>query len=68
MRDYTTLEGVKKKGDEQNLDNKKLQEQIINARDRKYLTDTAHLYIKLITENLAKKKHYKCIEDKEDCI
>ena len=68
MKDYTELEGVKTKGGKQYVQNKELLKEIIKSKERDQLTNTAVLYLQLIAENLAKKKHYKCIEDKEDCI
>ena len=66
MKDYTELEGVKTKGGKQYVQNKELLKEIIKSKERDQLTDTAVLYLQLIAENLAKKKHYKCIEDKDE--
>lgn len=66
--DYSQVEGIKTKEDKQYVSNKYLLEEIIISKQMDELTDNAIKMLQLMAENLAKKKHFKCPEDKEDCI
>ena len=66
--EYENIEGIKQKGNKIYVSNKDLLREIILSKEQDELTYNAVKMLQLIAENLAKKKHYKCPEDKEDCI
>ena len=66
--EYENIEGIKQKGNKIYVANKDLLREIKLSKERDQLTYNAVKMLQLIAENLAKKKHYKCQEDKEDCI
>ena len=66
--EYENIEGIKQKGNKIYVANKDLLREIKLSKERDQLTYNAVKMLQLIAENLAKKKHYKCPEDKEDCI
>ena len=66
--EYENIEGIKQKGNKIYVSNKDLLREIKLSKERDQLTYNAVKMLQLIAENLAKKKHYKCPEDKEDCI
>lgn len=68
MEDFSKVEGIKTKGGKPYVQNKELMKEIVLSKQRDELTYNAVVMLQLIAENLAKKKHYKCQEDKEDCI
>ena len=59
---------IKAKDGKQYVSNKDLLEEIIISKQQDELTPRAIKMLQLMAENLSKKKHYKCPEDKEDCI
>ena len=66
--EYENIEGIKQKGNKIYVSNKDLLREIKLSKERDQLTYNAVKMLQLIAENLAKKKHYKCPEYKEDCI
>ncbi len=66
--EYENIEGIKQKGNKIYVSNKDLLREIKLSKENDQLTYNAVKMLQLIAENLAKKKHYKCPEDKEDCI
>ncbi len=66
--EYNNIDGIKTKGDKQYVQNKELLKEIILSKKQDKLTYNAVKMLQLIAENIANKKRYKCIEDKEDCI
>ena len=66
--EYNNINGIKTKGDKQYVQNKELLKEIIISKQQDELTYNAVKMLQLIAENIANKKRYKCIEDKEDCI
>ena len=67
-KEYENIEGIKQKGNKIYVSNKDLLREIILSKEQDQLTYNAVKMLQLIAENLAKKKHYKCQEDKDDCI
>lgn len=65
---YKGVEGIKSKNGRLYVSNPFLLEEIKISKKQDKLTDNAIKMLHLMAENLTKKKHYKCIEDKEDCI
>lgn len=66
--EYENIEGIKQKGNKIYVSNKDLLREIILSKQQDQLTYNAVKMLQLIAENLVKKKHYKCPEDREDCI
>lgn len=65
---YKGVEGIKTKNGRLYVSNPYLLEEIKKSKQQDKLTDNAIKMLHLMAENLTKKKHYKSIEDKEDCI
>lgn len=65
---YTNIKGIKQKGGKIYVQNKELLNEIILSKQRNELTHNAVIMLQVMAEKLAKKKHYKCPEDEEDCI
>lgn len=65
---YKGVEGIKSKNGRLYVSNPYLLEEIKKSKAQDQLTDNAIKMLHLMAENITKKKHYKCAEDKEDCI